>query len=95
MPIIKSAKKALRQNIKRRKINLAWKNKIKDSRKKIVNLLSKNKIQEAKKLLPDFYKVVDKAAKRGTIKKNKASRLKSQISKKFNQSSNKSNDRAS
>lgn len=38
-------------------------------------------IEEAKKLLPQVYKVLDKAAKIGLIKKNTASRNKSRITK--------------
>ena len=36
---------------------------------------------EAKKLLPSAYSVIDKAAKRGVIKKNTASRKKARLSK--------------
>ena len=37
--------------------------------------------EEAKKLLPKAYKAIDKAAKIGIIKKNKAARLKSSAAK--------------
>ena len=77
MPITKSAKKALRQNIKRRKRNLLRKKKIKDLIKEIKDLVAEKKIEEAKKLLPQLYKALDKAAKVGTIKKNTAARKKS------------------
>jgi small subunit ribosomal protein S20 len=81
MAIIKSAKKALRQS-KRRKIkNLQKMNAIKKSLKKIRHLVSENKIEEAKKLLPKTYKLLDKAAKTGLIKKNTADRKKSRITK--------------
>ena len=79
MPITKSAKKALRQNIKRRQKNLQRKKKIKDLTKKIEYFLSKNQKEEAKKLLPQLYKALDKAAKTGIIKKNTAARKKSRI----------------
>ena len=81
MPITKSAQKALRQSIRRRKINLAHKNKIKELQKQLKNLLSQKKIKEAKNLLPQIYKSLDKAAKVGVIKKNAASRKKSRITK--------------
>lgn len=80
-PIIKSAKKALRQNIKHRIRNLRKKRKIKDLKKEVKILVSEQKKEEAKKLLPKFYKALDKAAKTGVIKKNKASREKSKITK--------------
>lgn len=81
MPITKSAKKALRQNIKRRKQNIQRKKKIKDLVKKVRILLSQKKIEEAKKLLPSAYKALDKTAKAGFIKKNTASRRKSRLTK--------------
>ena len=84
MPITKSAKKALRQNIKRRARNLTYKKKIKDLIKKVRSLVSEKKIEEAKKLLPKVYKILDKAAKVGIIKKNTAGRKKSRITKLLN-----------
>ena len=39
------------------------------------------KIEEAKKILPQVYKILDKAAKVGVIKKNAASRSKSRVTK--------------
>jgi len=79
MPIIKSAKKALRQNIKRRVQNSIKKGGLKSSLKKIRELISQKKNEEAKKLLPQIYKALDKAGKTGLIKKNTASRKKSRI----------------
>ncbi|MBU2578602.1 30S ribosomal protein S20 [Patescibacteria group bacterium] len=81
MPITKSAKKALRQNIKRRKSNVQKKKKIKNLLKEVKNLVSEKKYEEAKKILPSVYKSLDKTAKKGTIKKNAASRKKSRITK--------------
>lgn len=80
MPITKSAQKALRQNIRRRERNLKnkkiFKTAIKNYQKE--SIASK---EEATKLLPKVYKALDKAAKRKLIKKGKASRLKSRLSK--------------
>ena len=77
MPITKSAKKALRQNKTRRVRNVrkivAYKSSVKDFRK----LVAAGKKNEAKKMLPRVYQTLDKASKSGVIKKNKASRLKS------------------
>ena len=81
MAITKSAKKALRQNIKRRARNIQKRRKIRDLIKKIETLVSEKNITEAKKLLPSLYKSLDKAAKKGAIKKNTASRKKSRITK--------------
>lgn len=80
MPITKSAKKALRQNKTRRIRNVrkivAYKALVKDFRK----LVAENKKDEAQKMLPKVYQALDKAAKSGVIKKNKASHLKSNTS---------------
>jgi small subunit ribosomal protein S20 len=74
MAITKSAKKALRQNSKKRNHNLVYKDKMKAVVKEVRALVAKNKIEEAKKLLPQIYKTLDKTAKVGVIKKNAASR---------------------
>ena len=79
MPIKKSAKKALRQSERRRIRNLQRKRKIKNLLKEIRNLVSQKKIEETKKLLPQVYKILDKAAKTGLIKENTAARKKSKI----------------
>jgi small subunit ribosomal protein S20 len=80
-PITKSAKEALRQSEKRRIRNLMYKEKIKKLIKKFKNLVLEKKIEEAEKFLPEIYKVLDKAAKENVIKREKASRIKSRISK--------------
>ena len=85
MPITKSAKKALRQNIKRRKRNVKRKSKIKDLIKEVKSLVAEKKEKEAKNLLPRIYKAIDKATKTKTLKKNTASRKKSRITKLVNQ----------
>ena len=84
-PIIKSAKKALRQSKKRRILNLKTKDKMKKLVKKLRVFTVEKKIKEAKEILPKVYKVIDKAAKRGVIKKNTAARKKSRLTKAINQ----------
>ena len=74
MPISKSGKKSLRQELKRRAYNRKKKQTIKSLKKQIVSLVNEKKIKEAQSLLPAFYKQIDKAAKIGVIKKNTASR---------------------
>ena len=81
MPITKSAKKALRQNEKRRVHNLKYKRKMKKLVKQVRGLVTEKKKKEAKKLLPQVYKILDKTAKVGIIKKNTASRNKSRLTK--------------
>lgn len=81
MAITLSAKKALRQSQKRRVTNVRKKEKIKNLVKEVRNLASQKKIEEAKKLLPQLYKILDKAAKTGLIKKNASARKKSRLTK--------------
>lgn len=88
-PITKSAKKALRQSLRRRKRNLIYKEKIKKLIKEMKKLILEKKIEEAKNFLPQIYKSLDKAAKVGVIKKNTASRKKSRIAKLIEKSSTK------
>lgn len=80
MPITSSAKKALRQSLKRRERNLLRKEAYKKTVRDFKKLAASGQIKEAEKLLPQLYKTLDKAAKTGAIKKNKASRLKSRLS---------------
>lgn len=84
MPITKSAKKALRQNVSRRQQNKTRKQKIKSLLKGARALAAANNIEDAKKSLPAIYKALDKAAKTGTIKPNAAARKKSRIAKSLN-----------
>ena len=81
MPITKSAKKALRQSLKRKSKNLFYKNNIKSLFKEVKKLISQKKVEEAKKLLPKVYKALDKASKVGVIKSRTADRKKSRITK--------------
>ncbi|QQG44902.1 MAG: 30S ribosomal protein S20 [Candidatus Sungiibacteriota bacterium] len=81
MPITQSAKKALRQSMRRRVQNLKRKEAYKTVVKNIKKLAAAGKQKEAEKLLPQLYKALDKAAKTHAIHKNKASRLKSRLTK--------------
>jgi len=83
MPITKSAKKALRQNIRRRERNLERKTELKSVIKQYKKLIVAGEKEKAKEFLSQVYKKLDKAAKVNLIKKNKAARLKSRLSKKL------------
>lgn len=80
MPITKSAKKALRGSKVKKARNDRNKKNIKEAEKKIEKLLKEKNKDDAKKLLPEAYSAIDKAAKKGIIKKNTASRKKSKLS---------------
>jgi small subunit ribosomal protein S20 len=83
MPITKSAKKALRGSARKGEFNQHRKDELKSSLKAIESLLKEGKKEEAIKALSLAYKAIDKASKRGIIKKNTAARKKSRLSAKF------------
>ncbi len=79
MPITSSAKKALRSSKRKRVFNLRRKNDMQSVIKEYKKLVIAKKTDEAKKLIPKLQKAIDKAEKRGIIKKNNASRKKSRL----------------
>ncbi len=83
MPNKKSAKKELRKNVKRHAANLKVAGKAKRLLKANLKKVSaKDKGVAAE--LPQTMKALDKAAKKGVISRNKASRQKSRLMKKIN-----------
>ncbi len=54
---------------------------MKHETKEFLKLIVGKNVKEAEKMLPNVYKVIDKAAKRGIIKKNNAARKKSRLTK--------------
>lgn len=83
MPITKSAKKAHRQSIRRRKFNVARKSQAMDSVKSFKKLIVLGDKKGALALMPKVQKALDKAVKGKTLNKNTASRKKSRLSKLF------------
>jgi small subunit ribosomal protein S20 len=79
MPITSSAKKALRASKKKKVFNLRRKNEMQSVIKQYKKLVASKKTEEAQKLIPKLQKAIDKAAKRGVIKKNTAARKKSRL----------------
>ncbi len=80
MPIIKANEKSVRQSERRRLFNDRRRRAMRRAVKFIKGLISEKKVKEAQEALPQAYKAIDKAAKRGVIKKNTAARKKSQLS---------------
>lgn len=80
MPITTSAKKALRGSKRKKQINDRNKKQVKEAIKKVERLAKEGKKADAAKLIPVAYAAIDKAAKRGVIKKNTAARRKSLVS---------------
>jgi len=84
MPIKASAKKEFRKALKRRVLNVTRAKAVKDATKKIQKLIVAGSKEDAAKLISAAYQAVDKAAKRGIIKKNTAARKKSRLMKLLN-----------
>ncbi len=80
MPVIKSAKKALRASKNKKVFNDRRKKAMKEAVKNTKTLVKNKKAEEARVSLSVAYKAIDKAAKRGVIKKNTAARKKSRLS---------------
>ena len=81
MPIIKSAKKRVKQAEKRRVRNYGTRRKLHDIQKEFYSLIKEKNTAEAAKLLPTVYMTIDLAAKKNVIHDNKAGRLKSKAQK--------------
>lgn len=80
MPITKGAHKAVRSSLKKHVFNVRRKTAMNDTVKKLRKMIEAGKTEDAQKMLPEAYKAIDKAAKRGIIKDNTASRKKSRLS---------------
>lgn len=79
MPITKGAKKAHERSEKRRVYNVRRKGAMNDAVKGVHKALKEGDTKKASEMLPTAYKAIDKAMKRGVIKKNTASRKKSRL----------------
>lgn len=81
MPRTSSARKALRQTVRRTAHNTARQALMQKTVKQLKKLVIAGKIDEAKAYLPIVYKTLDKLAKVDFIKSGKADRLKSRLTK--------------
>lgn len=79
MPITKGAHKANRSSLRKHVFNVRRKSAMNDVVKKVRKMADGGNTEEAQKMLPAAYKAIDKAAKRGVIKDNTASRKKSRL----------------
>ena len=86
MPQKRAAYKELRKSAKKHLRNLSFASEVKTSIKKYNSLLAEKKFDQAKEILPTVYSKLHKAASRGLIHKNTASRKIFRLSKKLNQS---------
>lgn len=79
MPIIKSAKKTLRSSLRKRVYNVRRQAAMRDVLKNVSKKIATGKKGEVEAMVKDAYQAIDKAAKRGVIKKNTAARKKSRM----------------
>ncbi|MFA6078001.1 MAG: 30S ribosomal protein S20 [Candidatus Paceibacterota bacterium] len=79
MAITKGAKKAIRVSKRKKVFNDRRQRAMKDIVKDVKKLVVVGKKEEALSKLSAAYKAIDKAAKRGVIKKNTAARKKSRL----------------
>ena len=79
MAITSSAKKAIRSSAKKHVFNIRRKEALHDATKSLLTALASKNVVGAEKLLPVAYKAIDKAMKRGVIKKNTAANKKSRL----------------
>lgn len=80
MPNTKGAKKRLRQSVVRRDRNRSQKTRFRQSLRRFREAVAANKLDEAKDLSISTARLLDKAASKGIIHRNKAARLKSRMS---------------
>ena len=75
----RSAAKQARGALRRRALNRSQISTVRTSEKKIRALAKAGKTEEAAKLLPQFQSEIDRAAKKGVVHKNTASRHKKRV----------------
>lgn len=78
MPITRSAKKAVKTSATKKTFNDRRRRTMREAVKSVRGAMKDNSA-EAQAKLSDAYKAIDKAAKRGVIKKNTAARKKSRL----------------
>src|SRR3972149_6789571 len=79
MPIMKSAKKRLRQNIKHNLRNRTYRSALKTQMKKFLSVVKEGNAQVAQEELRLTVKKIDKGVVKGILHKNTASRKKSRL----------------
>ena len=85
MPNSKSAEKSLRKSEKKRLLNKSRISALKTENKKLLAAIEDKDAESMDKHLPVTIKLLDKSVSKGIIKKNNASRKKSNLMKKVNQ----------
>jgi len=81
MPHTQSAKKRLKQSLRRKASNRSVKAELRTEIKQVRAAVAAGKLDDAKKEMVTAQTKLDRAATRGVIHKNKAARVKSRLSK--------------
>ncbi|HEY3423358.1 MAG TPA: 30S ribosomal protein S20 [Negativicutes bacterium] len=84
MPNIKSSERSVKTDAERRASNFSVRSSVKTATRKVVESVVAGKADEAKALLTKASSTIDKAAAKGVIHKNAASRRKSRLAHKLN-----------
>jgi small subunit ribosomal protein S20 len=85
MPNIKSAQKRMRQNTSRYRENLSAKRAMRQAIKDSYDAIATQQQQQAREHAKTAQKAIDKAVKKGVIKKNTAARKKSRLNRQLEQ----------
>ncbi len=84
MPNIKSAEKRVRTTAKRSLRNTSLRSALRTTLKKFETSLAQNDVEQARVALGIATRALDKAATKGVIHRNTASRKKSRLTRRFN-----------
>jgi small subunit ribosomal protein S20 len=84
MPNTESAKKRLRSSVRRRFINRVRKSRAKTSERRLTDAIASGDAAAAKQALSVCFSELDRAAKAGSIHKNKADRKKQRLALRVN-----------
>jgi len=79
-----SAKKRIRQNVKRRAINRWRRSSYRSLIKEYHELILHGSVEDSEQKLREIFKTLDQVASSGTIHRNKASRYKSRLTARLN-----------
>lgn len=79
MPITKGAQKANRASLRKRVFNIRRTRSMNEVVKSVRTLIAQGNTTDAEKKMPEAYKAIDKAVKRGVIKPNTGARKKSRL----------------
>ncbi len=84
MPVTSSAKKRVRQNVKKRLCNAAFKSKLRSFHRKLLRAVADKKKEDSQNLLRTVVSLYDKGVKKGIYRAGTAARQKSRLTMKVN-----------